>query len=349
MRVRFTERTTPADVVNGVRVPYAPAARPRQRWRWYVLLLLVASPLLYFLLTILRGALFVTAPAYISLEHVDVRAPIAGIVTAIRINPGSKVRSGDVLVDLRNPALDARRNAIEAELRVLGVPAGVHALPAITTPSAPQQSVDLLSRRVTLAQTQLAINQRLENEGAATVADVAGAQAQLLAAQSDLVRARADANVPAESTGPNLSIVNLQGDLAGLNAQLAGLHATATQDGVVSAVSITVGESVDAGASLATIALNRPPVVRAFLDPKDADFGTVGHHAWVTYPTGGRMSAHVTKISNIAHQVPTSFVSPLASRADVLEITLTFDSALPSTMQNVDGLPVKVWFEGTRL
>jgi multidrug efflux pump subunit AcrA (membrane-fusion protein) len=349
MRVRFNERTAPADVQNGVRVPYAPAARPRRRWRWYILLLLVASPLLYFVISTLRGALFVTAPAYISLEHVDVRAPIAGIVTAIRVNPGSHVKAGDVLVDLRNPSLDARRNAIEAELRVLGVPSGVHSLPPSAMPSAPQQSVDLLSKRVGIAQAQLAVNQKLESEGAATAADVASAQAQVFAAQSDLVRARADATAPAESTGPNLSIVSLQGDLAGLNAQLSGLHATATQDGAIAAVPVMMGESVDAGASLATIALNRPPVVRAFLDPKDADFGNVGHHAWVTYPTRERISAHVTKISRIAHQVPTSFVSPLASRADVLEITLAFDSALPSDMQNVDGLPVKVWFEGTRL
>jgi len=348
MRVRFTERATAPDVVNGVRVPYAPATRPRRRWRWYALLFVVASPLLFFLYGVVRAALFVTAPAYISFEHVDVRAPIAGIVTAIRVNPGSRVSVGQVLVDLRNPALDARRNAIEAELHVLHVPAGVTSLPAGAR-SAPEQSVDLLTKRAALAQRQLATYQRLASEGAATVADIANAREQFFSAQSDVVRARADAATPNASSGPNLGIVSLEGDLAALRAQLAGLHATATESGSVSAVSVTPGESVDAGASLVTVALDRPPGIRAFLDPKDADFGNVGHRAWVTYPTGERLAAHVVKISKIAHQVPTSFVSPLASRADVLEITLTFDDALPAGIENVDGLPVKVWLTGTRL
>ena len=56
MKITFRPpKSVTPDREHGIRVPYAPAKRAVARWRWYLIVLLVAAPLLY-----LVGQLFYT-------------------------------------------------------------------------------------------------------------------------------------------------------------------------------------------------------------------------------------------------------------------------------------------------
>ena len=340
MKVRFRAAPGRADVVNGVRVPYAPPRRGR-RWGWYLLLLLVGSPLLWFVGASIYRGVTITAPGYVAMDHIDVTAVRAGVVTAVRGGVGAHVRAGQLITVLRDPELDARRAAITAELVALGVkPAAVSTVPS----GFASDALALATDRVARASLQLAQYQTLAAQGAATAADINSAQAQLDAAQSDALVARGAP--PLGSAG--VEAASLRGNLAGIDAQRSALRARVPRDGIVVAVGATVGNPVSAGAALVTIALAAAPHVVAFVEPRDVQALAIGEGATVTLPNGARRRAHIVGVARLAHPLPASFVSPLATRPDAVEVVLRLDKPLPPT-DTVDGLPVSVHVDGLRL
>ncbi|PIE59088.1 MAG: HlyD family secretion protein, partial [Desulfobulbus propionicus] len=67
--------------IGGVKIPYAKGKRAAARWRWYIIVLIVTSPLLFLLIKILLSYLIVTAPGYLSLEKVPINSNSTGIVS----------------------------------------------------------------------------------------------------------------------------------------------------------------------------------------------------------------------------------------------------------------------------
>ena len=115
---------------KGVRIPYAPAKRRVVQWRWYLILLIVSSPLLYFLVKLLLSFLIVTAPGYVSLEKVSINSTTMGTVERIHVRTGDMVAKNQVLADIYNPNLDERKGVLQAELEALdtsGAPAPTQA------------------------------------------------------------------------------------------------------------------------------------------------------------------------------------------------------------------------------
>lgn len=343
MNVTFRKPPGQADVVNGVRVPYAKPRRGK-RWGWYLLLLVVGSPVLWFIGASVYRAVTVTAPGYVALDHLDVTAVRTGVVTEVRVELGAHVRAGQLVTVLRDPELDARRAAISAQLHALGAPLAGARIPAGTADIAA-----LDDARVARAAHQLAVFERLAAAGAATAPDVAAAQAQLDAARADLLNARAAVSGGTPATPGNVAeAASLRGAIAGIDAQRSALRARVPRDGDVVAVPATVGDTVTAGEALVTVAIGGLPHIVAFVEPRDVQALSIGRGATVTLPNGERHRAHVVRVARLAHPIPSTFVSPLASRPDAVEVTLRLDTALPSAGA-VDGLPVSVHVDGLRL
>jgi len=55
MKISFQKKDKDPAMVQGLRVPYAPARRKAAQWRWYVILLIVSSPLLFFLFKMVKS------------------------------------------------------------------------------------------------------------------------------------------------------------------------------------------------------------------------------------------------------------------------------------------------------
>src|SRR3569623_256164 len=120
MKVRFVEpeRVDP-NSDRGIKIPYAPAKRHQARWRWYLILLVGSSPLIYFTARMIWASVVIEAPAIVSQEQITVRTSGQGYVDAVFVKPMSEVSAGTPLVRLRNPDLSRRLDQLRAELRTL--------------------------------------------------------------------------------------------------------------------------------------------------------------------------------------------------------------------------------------
>lgn len=93
MKIRFTsEKERHPETDQGLKVIYAPARRTAYRLRWYLILLLVASPALWLGSSLLRNQLLIEAPAYTRQPLTEIRALESGLVSQIHVRPDAGIR-----------------------------------------------------------------------------------------------------------------------------------------------------------------------------------------------------------------------------------------------------------------
>ena len=88
---------------QGLQVLYAPGKRMAFRLRWYLILLAVVSPLLWLVARWALALWLIEAPAQLHLPGAELRARDGAQVDQVLVQPGQRVKAGEVLVRLDNP------------------------------------------------------------------------------------------------------------------------------------------------------------------------------------------------------------------------------------------------------
>src|SRR5688572_21584435 len=103
MRIRFHReaRSTP-DTIDGLRVPYAPAKRNAPKWRWYLILAIVLSPIAWLAGRTAVSMLTWSANGTVMLEPYEVRASQSARIGQLTLQVGAEVAAGDVLMTLQD-------------------------------------------------------------------------------------------------------------------------------------------------------------------------------------------------------------------------------------------------------
>ena len=124
MKIRFNsdkERNPTQD--GGLKVLYAPGKRVAFRLRWYLILLLISSPLLWVFGRLGVGYLRVEAPAQIQVPVLELRALEAGTVAELPVKAGDQVRPGQLLLSLDNAEWRLRIQQLQpSEVPVASLP-----------------------------------------------------------------------------------------------------------------------------------------------------------------------------------------------------------------------------------
>ena len=104
MKVRFdSSKELRPDQDNGLKVLYGPSKRVAYRLRWYLILALVLSPLVYVFGRITLDLLRVEVPAQLQVPSTEIRALESGTIADVGVEVGERVEPGDLLLRLDNP------------------------------------------------------------------------------------------------------------------------------------------------------------------------------------------------------------------------------------------------------
>ena len=350
MKFSFQKKEKNPNIVQGIKVPYAPAKRQAAKWRWYLILLIVASPLLYFLFKLILSQVIVTAQGFISLEKVAVNSNSAGTIQKLYVEVGQELTSGSMIAQLYNADLSSQKIMLESELSALDHPEISYD---------PAQEV-LLRKRIRLIEEVLNFEQKyfanvnfLFNQGAATVAELDLARERKTNAELDHYNARFELGRLLESRQryPELPEVEalikrrqINAKVKALELQQTRLSQTLPYDGRILDVFAKEGESVSTGSSLLLLGRSDKPCVIAYLPPKYVKYARKGQKAVVKLPNGETLQAKVNTDSNLTKRLPADLSSPIGSRDLMLLVSLELESPLPD-FQWVDGLPVSVRFQ----
>ncbi len=348
MKIDFQKKDRDPTVVQGMKVAYAPAKRVAAQWRWYIVLLCVSSPLIYFLIKLLLAWWIVSAQGFISLARIDVNSNANGVIEKLQVHTGQQVTAGQTLAQLYNAELESQMALRKAEYTALQTGTGA---------AADDPQLRLARQRVRLAEENLTIGKAffkdvgfLQGQGAATVADLNlarerynRAQVEYDQARYELDRLRAPGSRPAADTDNGAALLRIQAQIKALDGEQSRLAQTAPISGRVLDVFVVEGAFVSPGTPLLLLGAADKPYVVAYLPTQYARYGRKGQRATVRLADGTRLPGVVRQDATLTKRLPADLSSPIGSRDIMLLVELDLIAPLPE-IQWVDGLPVSVRF-----
>jgi biotin carboxyl carrier protein len=338
MKVKFNAPQTVANEQNGLTVKYAAAKRQLPRLRWYLLLLLVSAPLVYFAVRIIVGVLWDSSPGFVTMPQAVLKASQSGQIEVLA-RDGDTVAAGAVVARIRSVM-------VTEPVAASGVPPSLQALDQSASLGRINHSNQVLrlasEQQMRMTQRLQVVNQ-LIREGAATLAERSQAEAQLAAAKSDVLRAQAD------TLGNEFALARLRLEQQ-LGRTMVTPQAPAKATEIVAPVAGKIIRSyalnqewVNAGADLMLMQRQQEPEIRVFVSPSDSRNAQVGEHADLRFLDGTRMPATVVRIEAEAARTPPERVGPLATRSQSIVAVLQPDHPLDSK-HRINELPLDVRF-----
>ena len=333
MKIQFSSKKESApDKENGLQVLYGPSRRVAYKLRWYLILLLAASPLVWLIARIGTSAIWVEALAQLSFPITELRALETGIVKEIPVQIGERVTTGQLLIELDNPLWRQRINLLDPldtnsiSLNKLG---GAESLQ--------QHSINLEEEHVKLYK-------RLHQQGAISKAELLKSEVELNAQRLALMELQRRSRLDSYDIGGNPSEMNRdRREQLWLRDRLNHLNFHASTVGNVAEVLVTPGENVGPGTLMMRIEEDKAPILWIYLQPKNAEFAQVGRKIEVLMPNGEWETAEVIKQADFARRLPAGLNRGFGVDGLSLQVPARFLKPIPRVWQ-VDRLPLKVRF-----
>jgi multidrug resistance efflux pump len=332
MKVRFssTKERSP-DQENGLRVLYGTSKRAAYKLRWYLIVALVSSPLLYLAGRVLINELRPEMPAQLSMPILELRASVGGTVAELPVKVGEQVKAGQLLIQLDNPEWRLRLQQLQpGNLRrddQLGSSAE-----AIAT------------NTINLQDQMVKLYKGLQREGGLSSAELLKSEVDLNAQKLALVelerRLRQD-DFPYK--GEPIQNLRDQRERDWISGRLKLLNLRALTAGRIAEVLVNPGENVGSGTLLMRIEEDVEPLVWVYLQPKQAREARAGQPLEVEMPDGSWVAAKVIEQADLARRLPPGLGGTAGGNNLALQVPVRFVEPLP-TIWRVDQLPLRVRF-----
>ncbi|WP_026287698.1 HlyD family secretion protein [Thioalkalivibrio sp. ALJ24] len=348
MKIRFDSSSRrQANQDSGLRVRYGPARRVAFRLRWYLILLLVASPVLYFLYALADDALSTEVPALVWYPQHQLLAQVPGFIESFEVETWDRIEKGDEVVRQQSPELERRDRQIEDDLERLRTRAEL---------TGQEQKADL-ERRIELLRDSLrefrAQEQRLEElfeRGSANRGEVLPVRSErvrveerLAELEGDLKRVPRGSSVESWPESLQLRHDDLLSDQAEVRQERRQLVKTADLDGVVTELLAEPGQFVAVGTPLLRYSGTRLRVV-AYVEPRHLERRIErGREVKLILPDGERQRATVTATVGAADRLPAAFRTGLGRDESAVPVIVEPAKDLPEVWR-VDRLPLRVKF-----
>ncbi|WLP95860.1 efflux RND transporter periplasmic adaptor subunit [Psychrobacter sp. M13] len=192
----------------------------------------------------------------VAVSRTEIGSEVAGVVVERLVQEGEQVAVGDLLLSLSSDEVAAQVSQAQAQLAQL------------TSSTRPQATVDLANAQVALAQASRNVERRRDLAAISAISDEEMEQAIQAQAQTrnDLENARLRAN--ALSAG-GVEEDLLRARIAALQAQLDKTQVRSKVSGTILSRTVEIGDLVQPGQGLFTIALDGNTEIRVPLDERN--------------------------------------------------------------------------------
>ena len=330
MKIRFTNKKERQPTIDdGLKVIYAPGKRMAYRLRWYLILLLVASPVLWFAGTLLGNMLVLEAPARIFQPLTEVRAMESGVVSQVHVKRDQQVTVGSLLLTLDNPSLRAQQRALNDALQM-----------SATSPTPAQQQGQLLHQQIERAQRRADELQRLVSIGAATRGELDQARDvrdERLAALAGFQRSLEPTAALQHDARRNRS------ELMALEQRLEQLQIKTNSAATVRDILVHEGEAVGPGTLMMHLHTNKELEIQVFLDARHRELARPGQTLKLRMPDHSWLGATVIAEPKLVSRLPQDMRSPFGSNDLGIMLTVATVEPLPKEWQ-LDNLQMTARF-----
>jgi multidrug resistance efflux pump len=342
MKIRFDKpEQKQRDLDKGLKVSYGSSKRALASWRWYLVLLIICSPLIFLFFKVGSHLFIVRGAGYIEVPQIQIRASENGYVKKLWVKPMQEVNPGILLCTLEQPELDQKEKLLDSELDYLmNNPARKN---DTNLAASKQISIVFAYKQKEYMKKRLNDFIQLFNQGAATDAEVKTARYQYEASLAHINSVL--------MTGPDIEnlengrrIRQLALEKSQLKLQSEAMLVHSPVEGKISDILVTEGEFVSRGDLVITVIKNEKAFVNAYLAPEYIKYAEVGQSATIVFANGERVSARVAAVPSLTKPIPLDAVTSFGSRDREIYIQLEFLGDVNQHLMN--GAPVEVVFDG---
>lgn len=97
----------------------APVRKNIAKWQWYLVVVIVLSPLLYFAWLLFSNYFFIKAQGFVQFDLFHVRSPEKAYIKSIDVRSGEEVKKGQLLLRLSSKELDSEFKSIQTQITLL--------------------------------------------------------------------------------------------------------------------------------------------------------------------------------------------------------------------------------------
>lgn len=350
MKVKFfSPKKQNPDEEGGLSVRYGPAKRAVPKWKWYALVFVISTPLLFLLWRVGAALFFVNAPGVVSLEKVSINSPFPVVVEKIYAAPGALADEGELLMRLEDPAVTQRIYVLKAELDSLqvGMPA-----PTGSAPTAAAYGMIRIAEENERYQKEYRDSiQFLFSQGAATRAEADAAEDRYRQALMALSEARTsllllqapDFSRQESLAQKNSRIAQIEAEMKGLEERKGLFSVVSPHEGRILDVFPSEGQFVGGGAPLVLLGRPEALIIMTYLQPRHISYTGEGEKVTVRFPGSLSVAGRVSAAPEIAARIPAELAGVLGEGKQTLLVKVTLDEELDSHLR-VEGLPVSVHF-----
>ncbi len=326
------------------KIKYAPAKRYLAKWQWYLLVLIILSPLLYFAGRVLIDSLTITASGYVSYNTLAVRAPENGYIGKVLVKEGEHIKLDQLLISMNAPRLTKELNKLrEEQERLKNIQDNTEN---------PEIEYFLLMKKALQKHVQTTIEyvkkmEDLRRKKLGTIIDEQKARTDLKNIEleiADIDRAIAKSNL-----SHTFRMEEVYGEiLRGLDISIIKIEATmtlmniaSTGEGNIAKILARSDEYVTKGQTLIEITTHDNQRILAYLDHKDMSNDIYkGKKVTVIFPNNIRIAGEIEQLPALAERQDkaTNIIRTVNNKVLLI---ISLKGKLPPKYQ-IDGLPVKV-------
>lgn len=333
-------------IENGIRLPYAPAYRARYKFRGYMLLIFIFTPVVLLSYHLFSDKIFITAPGIVTTEPMEIRSSGSGFVDKILINTGDYVNKGKKLATIINPLLDTRVKTL-----YLVRDQTSHQLDDLD-----QAVLKELKNAYDVAKNglkeQLEISNKFKDAAKygilptihlATISNsLTASRLVVRSAKTELERERRIQQLDLMTSPLMQHRRTLLLDIAEAQSRVATLQPISKASAIVAEILVREGDWVKESTPLFLLTQRRKPFVHTFLDARYASQCIDGTEVTIVLPSGVEMNGKISGQTVLARRLPTGLAKPFGADKPALKVTVIFTEKAKFSL--VENLPVTVKF-----
>ncbi|KZY72612.1 hypothetical protein A3742_07955 [Oleiphilus sp. HI0071] len=326
---------------TGFKVSYAPAKRATFKMRWYLLVLLVVSPVVYVFWHFFNADILVKADGILTSEPVTIFARDEGVVVDIGYQQGDRITRGAPLIEMRSSVFAAEIALLENRL-------------AEYEESVYRTSLkieDVSDRKVALydnaKKTSLGFKKEISDKKYAQhmpLSDRVALELAKLEIEDKAVEAERESILShaRETSSFTASVLlDLEKELSRAKAKQSQLNIYAHAESIINEVFVSEGEFVVKASPLMSLRNREQPVVNVYLQPNRLEYAKQGSKATIRFPDGKKYIGEVKVPVKVVDKIPAMLSGPFETSKAAIKVQIDIDEPID---EFVEGLPVEVRF-----
>lgn len=341
MKITFkSEKQINPEKNDGFDVNYAPAKRLAFKARWYFLVSLILSPILFFAWHIVDQEVLVTADGILTTEPIELEASQDAYVKKIHVRVGDKIQKELLLIELSAPEIEQELALLERKHKSMKLhyKTVISDLKKLYLKQLVMLKVNKTDRKVLEEKFE-----EYEKKGAIGISEQLLIDQSMIDSESSYQQAviNFEQDITSHELLLKQELLELELAITAAKSKVKQLNIYPPKQAVVNKVLVKEGEFVSTGVRLISISNLPQPIVNVYLPPERMDYAQIGQTATITLPNGEKYQGVIEQPTLLTERLPAILTGVFDSATSAIKVTLTI-SPVPDI--SFEGLPVEVRF-----